>query len=159
MIYDGATNDVEFYKDDNFVVKLNAGPRPYDELPLLIVGRDYHDTNYLDWIRVSPLVTPEHDIAVTDLQVPDFSRPGEPTIVNATVENKGLNNETNIEVNFLVNNTLVDSTLIPSLQSGTSTEVSFAWTAPSVEGIYLLQVEASQVPGETLTANNKMRKQ
>lgn len=40
VIYDGFTNDVEFYKDDMFIVKLNAGPRPYDELPLLIVGRD-----------------------------------------------------------------------------------------------------------------------
>jgi hypothetical protein len=34
------------------VVTLEAGPRPYDELPILIVGRDYHThTNYLDWIH------------------------------------------------------------------------------------------------------------
>ena len=49
--YDESSNEVEFYKDDNLVTTLTAGPRPYDELPLLISGRDYHNTNYLDWIH------------------------------------------------------------------------------------------------------------
>ena len=154
IVYDGLTNDVEFYRDDDLVVTLNAGPRPYDELPLLIVGRDYHDTNYLDWIRVSSLQKPEHDIAVTDLQVPKFLKPGESALVNATIENKGLSDEIDINVNFLVNDTLVGNVVIPSLENGTSRKVSFAWTAPTIEGNYNITIYAPPVPGENITTNN-----
>lgn len=158
IVYDGSTNYVDFYRDNNLIATLEAGPRPYDELPLLIWGRDYHDTNYLDWIRVSPLQRPEHDIAVTDLQVPKFLTPEESALINVIIENKGLNNETSINVNFKVNSTLIDSIVIPSLENGASTEVVFSWTAPTTEGTYVLRVETTPVPDENIMKNNFLEK-
>jgi hypothetical protein len=48
---------VEFYRDWKHVVTLQISAAPSDKLPLLINGRDYHGTNFLDYIVVRP-VTP-----------------------------------------------------------------------------------------------------
>jgi parallel beta-helix repeat protein len=152
IVYDGSTNMVEFYKDDNFVVALEAGPRPYDELPLLIVGRDYSNTNYLDWIRVLPLQKPEHDLAVT-LETPSLLKLGESGLINATVWNRGLNNETNIEFSLFINGTIASSILIPELLTEESYTLSYSWTS-NVEGVYNVTAYANPVPDENITANN-----
>jgi subtilisin family serine protease len=152
MIYDGLTCNVEFYKDDNFIGILNAGPRPYDELPLLISGRDYSNTNYLDWIRVLPLQKPEHDLAVT-LDAPSFLELGESGLINATVWNRGLSNETNVEFSLLINGTVARYILIPELLSGESYALTFSWT-PTVAGMYNVTAYATPVPDENITANN-----
>ncbi|MEM3628632.1 MAG: CARDB domain-containing protein [Candidatus Bathyarchaeia archaeon] len=152
LVYDGLTNDVEFYKDGNFIVKLNAGPRPYDELPLYIIGRDYHDTNYLDWIRVSPFQKPEHDLAVS-LKAPSFLKLGDTALFNVTVANFGLNNETNVALQLLINNTIVDSITIPELLAGLSYTLSYAWT-PTVGATYNVTAYAPPLSGENVTANN-----
>jgi len=156
IVYDGSTNMVEFYKDDNFVVALEAGPRPYDELPLLISGRDYHNTNYLDWIRVSPFKKPEHDLAVS-LDAPAYMTLSSSTLLNATVRNRGLNNETNVELYLLINGTIVRSVTIPELHAGKSHAINYLWT-PTVEGIYNMTVYAPPIPGEESTANNIITK-
>ncbi|MEW6069860.1 MAG: hypothetical protein AB1485_04525 [Candidatus Thermoplasmatota archaeon] len=55
IIYNGTNNQVTFYRDGMLITTLTASSRPYDELPLLIDGRNYSNANYLDWIRVTPL--------------------------------------------------------------------------------------------------------
>ena len=100
----------------------------------------------------------EHDIAVTNLQASDFLEPGDTTLVNATIRNIGLNNETNIVVNFTVDGVMLDTTTIPFLQNGTSTPVSFSWTAPVAEGTYRVGIEAALVPDENVTTNNNVSK-
>jgi hypothetical protein len=152
MVYNSITNLVDFYKDGNYVVTLQAGPRPYDELPLLISGRDYSDTNYLDWIRVLPLQKPEHDLAVT-LNAPTFLKLGESALLNATVWNRGLNNETNVEFSLFINGTIASSILIPELLTEESYTFSYSWT-PTVEGLYNVSVYTPPIPGEEITTNN-----
>ena len=93
-----------------------------------------------------------HDIAV-DLNAPAFLEPGESTLLNATVYNKGLNNETNVELFILINGTEVTSAVIPELLTGASYTLSYLWT-PTVEGIYNVTAYSPPVPGENITTNN-----
>jgi thermitase len=156
IVYDGSTNMVEFYKDDNFVVALEAGQRPYDELPLLIVGRDYSNTNYLDWIRVLPLQKPEHDLVVS-LDTPAFVELGNSILLNATVKNRGLNNETDVTLCLMINGTVVSSAMIPELLVGTSYTINYLWT-PTTTGSYNITVYVPPMPGEDNTVNNFVTK-
>jgi len=93
-----------------------------------------------------------HDIAV-DLNAPAFLEPGESTLLNATVYNKGLNNETNVELFILINGTEVSSAVIPELLTGASYTLSYLWT-PAIEGTYNVTAYAPLVPGENITLNN-----
>ncbi|KPV63563.1 MAG: hypothetical protein AOA66_0840 [Candidatus Bathyarchaeota archaeon BA2] len=65
--YDGFSNEVEVYKDGSLVTTLTAGARPYDELPLLISGRDYSNTNYLDYIYATagPTLYEYYNLTIT----------------------------------------------------------------------------------------------
>ncbi|MGF3553941.1 MAG: FG-GAP-like repeat-containing protein [Thermoplasmatota archaeon] len=98
----------------------------------------------------------EHDIAVLNLDVLDYIPHGVTTYVGATILNGGINDETNILVNFTVDGIVVDSTVIGSLNAGHSVQVSFAWN-PGI-GTYLVGIEAKPVPGENITSNNAMYK-
>jgi archaellum component FlaF (FlaF/FlaG flagellin family) len=97
----------------------------------------------------------EHDISIEIVAAPNYLEPNETTLINSTIRNLGLNNETNIEVDFLVNGTEVDKTIIPFIEHGTSVLVSFPWEAPSTEGMYNLTVYAVPVPEENVTVNNQ----
>lgn len=102
--------------------------------------------------RIKPPVQPEHDIKVTKLDVPDYIPHNVTTYVKATIVNDGKNDESNILVNFTVNGTVENSTIIDTLNSGQSQLVSFAWD-PDV-GWYVVGIEAQPVPGENITFNN-----
>jgi len=100
----------------------------------------------------------EHDIKVSDLQAPDYVKPNDTALVNATVCNIGMNNETNITVELIINGTLVNNTTIPVIENGTNISVCFIWSAPSIEGMYNLTVYAVPVQGENITINNQKTK-
>jgi hypothetical protein len=99
----------------------------------------------------------EHDIAVTNLRAPDYLKPNEPAYVNATIRNVGLNNETNILVNFIVDGMVIDNTTISFLETRDSTLVSLSWT-PMVEGEYIVSIEVEPIPNENYTGNNQQSK-
>jgi|GEM_PF-1264058 len=102
----------------------------------------------------SLLYTPmkyEHDLAVT-LDAPSFLGLGESTLLNATVHNRGLNNETGIELQLLINGTVVKSVAIPELPVSSSYTLNYTWIL--AEGIYNVTAYAPPVPGEEFTANN-----
>ena len=94
----------------------------------------------------------EHDLAVS-LDAPTFLLPGTPRWLNATVRNKGLNNETGVELQLLINGTIVDSVVLLELPVGESYEISHLWT-PTVEGTYNVTAYAPTVPDEDVTTNN-----
>ena len=95
-----------------------------------------------------------HEIAVYNLEAPGWMEPDSSTLINATIKNNGLNGESNIEVNFMVDGAIVESTTISSLPSGASIPVSFEWTTPSTEEVYDVAVHAAPVSGEDITVNN-----
>jgi len=106
------------------------------------------DAGYFTWI----LIRYEHELTVF-LEAPQRLQPGETSLLNATVYNAGLNNETNVELQLLINDTIVNNATIPELVNGTSQTIDYLWT-PTVEGIYNLTAYAPPVPGENVTANN-----
>jgi len=95
---------------------------------------------------------PDHDITVTDIVVPEVVAHGETQTVSAFVKNSGNNTETNIVVDFKVDDFVVDTTIIPSLDKMESTIVNFLWD-PAI-GTYLVAVESQPIPDEYDLLNN-----
>jgi parallel beta-helix repeat protein len=95
----------------------------------------------------------EHDIAVS-LDAPGHLMPGDSALLNATVFNSGLNNETDVELQLLVNESVVDSVVIDFLQTNSSHSFSYYWTPPVVEATYNVTAYALPVPNEDFTLNN-----
>jgi len=96
----------------------------------------------------------QHEIAVYNLEAPDWIEPNSSTLINATITNNGLNDESNIEVNFMVDGAIVESTTISDLLSGASISVSFVWATPPVEEMYDIAIYAVPISGENITVNN-----
>jgi hypothetical protein len=115
----------------------------------IVSGWDWMpDAGYFTW----SLIRYEHELTVF-LEAPQRLQPGETSLLNATVYNDGLNSETNVELQLLINDTTVNNATIPELVNGTSYTIDYLWT-PTVEGIYNLTAYAPPVPGENVTANN-----
>jgi hypothetical protein len=99
----------------------------------------------------------EHDIAVTAFQAPGFMAPGT-TYVSALIRNRGLNDESNIEIEFLVDDVVQETQMISYMESGCSEEVSFEWTPTEYPMEYLVGIHAVPIPGENVTTNNLQEK-
>ena len=95
----------------------------------------------------------EHDIAVS-LDAPGHLMPGDLALLNAIVFNSGLNNETDVELRLLINESVVDSVVIDFLQTNSSHSLSYDWTPPVVEATYNVTAYALPVPNEDFTLNN-----
>lgn len=122
----------------------------YYAFPIYCLWQSERDTliiNSVGWLAPS-----EHDLKVS-LAAPTFLELGNSTLLNATVQNRGLNNEINIEFSLIINGTVVYSTIIEELPVGNSYSINYLW-APSETGSHNVTVYASPVPGETNIANN-----
>jgi thermitase len=109
------------------------------------------DTGYFTWFIECE--QHEHELTVF-LEAPHHLQPGDSSLLNATVYNIGLNNETNVELQLLINDTLVDSALLPELENGSSHTLSYLWT-PTVEGAsYNITAYAPSITNETILTNN-----
>ncbi len=86
------------------------------------------------------------------LEAPSYLEPGGTSLLNATVYNRGLNNEST-ELFLMINGTVVNSTPITELLSGTSYTISYLW-APTDLGTYNVTAYAPPVSGENYTYNN-----
>ena len=106
------------------------------------------DTGHFTWI----VIQYEHELAVS-LETPQYLQPEENSLLNATVHNRGLNNETNVEIHLLISGTEVASETLDELVNGTFYTISYSWT-PTVKGIYNITAYAPPVPSENFTANN-----
>jgi hypothetical protein len=105
--------------------------------------------NALTW---SSYNIPEHELRVT-LETPTYMEPGDTVLVNATIFNEGLNNETNLELKLYINGTEVDALSILELANFTSKILTYHWT-PTLEGIYNVTAYVAPVAGENVTINN-----
>jgi parallel beta-helix repeat protein len=92
------------------------------------------------------------DLAVS-LIVPPSLPPGGSTILKATVYNGGLSNETDVELQLLIDGSRVADATIPELINGSSHTLNYIWT-PTVEGIYNVTAYTPPVPDENITINN-----
>jgi len=116
-----------------------------------IIAEDATSLNYMNTIIFTPL-QPEHEL-VAQLEAPCFIEPESQVVLNATVLNQGLNNETNIELKLVINGSLVASKIIQELATGASDTLSYLWT-PTVKGVYNVTVYVPPKPEEKYTLNN-----
>jgi thermitase len=105
--------------------------------------------NMIGWLSG---VKYKHELTVR-LEAPSYIKPGEASLLNATVYNRGLNNETDVELQLLINDALVSNITIPELVNGTLCTMNYSWT-PSVEAVYNITAYAPPVPDENVTRNN-----
>jgi PKD repeat protein len=94
----------------------------------------------------------EHDLTLT-LHVALMLPLNESTIINATVYNTGLNNETNIALELLINDTVAGQLTIDRLLVAENRPLSFGWV-PTPTGAYNVTAYVQPVPGEEYTSNN-----
>ena len=116
------------------------------------IAEDITNCNYINSILFTPY-RPEHDLSV-HLQAPSYLLPDQSTILNATVENLGSNDEFDLELELRINDEVVSSAVIPELVSGSSYTMSHEWT-PAAEGLYNVSAFTPPVLGEMVTANNE----
>ena len=129
---------------------VSVGSVVYYSFPLYCLAQLERETltiNSVNW-----LLPQEHDLAVA-LEVPVFLKPGDSLLLNATVYNRGLSNETDVELFVLINGSTVNNVTISKLLPRSSYTLSCAWT-PTIEGLYNVTAYASPVPGEEYLANN-----
>ncbi|CAD6493156.1 MAG: Subtilase family protein [Candidatus Argoarchaeum ethanivorans] len=95
----------------------------------------------------------EHDISILKLEASSYVEPNRSMTINVTVKNIGINNESNVTMFLRLNETMLNQTIIPSIRTKESIDVSFSWV-PVEEGCYNLSVNVSAVTGETLLDDN-----
>jgi len=95
----------------------------------------------------------EHDLAVTTIDAPNYFWINTSDIINVTICNHGLEDETNINVNAYVDEVLVYTTTISSLQSQDCITLNFSWMHDTI-GRYELKVEVIPVSDENYFENN-----
>ena len=71
-------------------------------------------------------ITTKRDLSVS-VEAPATLNFGESTLLNATVHNFGVNNETAVELQILINGTIANSTVISLLQVSSSYTLSYPW--------------------------------
>jgi thermitase len=121
---------------------------------LSIHGRDNLRlaNNMVEW-----LATPvQHEISVK-LESPTYLRLGNSVSLNATVCNRGLCNETNVQLLILIQGSVVDSVIIPELKVGSNYTLCYQWT-PIIVGVYNVTAYSPSIPGEENTINNVVSK-
>lgn len=95
---------------------------------------------------------PDHDLIVP-LEIPSFTRFGDSILLNATVSNIGLQNETNVELKLLIDCNTVANVTIPELLSSSSYTLNYSWH-PAEKRAYNITVNARPVPDEDNPLNN-----
>jgi 3-deoxy-D-arabino-heptulosonate 7-phosphate (DAHP) synthase len=108
--------------------------------------------NLIDWLVGRKY---DHDIAVSYYQLPKHVQPGDNVKIDVGIRNVGLNNETNIEVNFTVDGILSDQKNISTMSPGQADTLTFYWV-PTAEKVYTICMEVTPIPNENITSNNKI---
>jgi len=119
------------------------------------------DTGYFTWYAQDryPLMNPWpsgpglHELEV-NLKVPTHLPFGNSTLIEAVVTNNGINIEQNVTFSLFMNNTIVNSATISTLDPGSSHTIMYSW-APTVEGAFNATAFARPMLGEILLANNQ----
>jgi thermitase len=111
-----------------------------------------HETIMLEETNIPAGYTPEHELLVT-LNAPSSIQLGNSSMLNATVFNYGLNDETNMTLMLKINGTIVQSLVIDSLLVNSSTSIQYLWTPP-IEAAYNVTAHVSPVAGENMTNDN-----
>ena len=98
-------------------------------------------------------ITTKRDLSVS-LEAPATLNFGESTLLNATVHNFGVNNETDVELQILINGTLANSTVVSLLQVASSYTLSYLWMPDATVTVtYNVTAYVPPMSGENVTNN------
>ncbi len=107
--------------------------------------------NVMDWLTIEQ----DHDLQVQGLEVSkEWAKPGENVGIKASIFNNGNTEEKDVQVNIKIDETVVKSQTISSLDVGQSKFVSTNITAQG-DGEKSITVDISPVKYENETADNK----
>lgn len=100
-------------------------------------------------------VLPIRDIAIINVTLSSTEvKIGENVTITVVVKNEGTVAET-FTVTVYSNNTAIDTQTVTNLTANSSETLDFVWnTTNATEGNYVIKAEASQITGETDTADN-----
>jgi hypothetical protein len=96
----------------------------------------------------------EHDLRVQSMGYPKFVGIDESVPINATIMNIGSNDESNVKVEFLVDNIVVGTTFIDSVNVAEIEKANFFWK-PSEVRTYNISIHVEPVAGETSIWDNR----
>jgi len=94
----------------------------------------------------------EHNLAVL-LDAPNHLEPGDSWQLKARVVNRGLCNETDVQLRLLIDDYVVNSTVISWLYAGASSTLDYFWI-PTIEKTFNFTAYAAPVSGENHVSNN-----
>jgi thermitase len=97
----------------------------------------------------------QHDLVARSWIKPSCAMLNEAAAFTLTVANRGAQDETDAEVRLVVNDTVVDSTVIASLSCYTSSSIMLSWT-PTETGTYNVTYIVTPSSGETDLSNNEL---
>jgi C1A family cysteine protease len=95
----------------------------------------------------------DHELKVY-LETPLSNKIDETYVINATVKNNGLNDETNVELFLYLDEVPIASITIPTLSVGMEQTIQYIWT-PTEYGTYNFTAYAPSVPLESYVENNR----
>ncbi len=107
--------------------------------------------------RIKPPVKPDHNIGIQNLDVSSHQPTNTNIWVNATLYNNGINDESNVQVQFLIDGIVEDSTTIPLFESDTNEEVGWSYQTPS-SGVETFCIHVPVLNGENITEDNEVCK-
>ena len=116
-----------------------------------IIAEDAENLNAINSIIFTPFM-PEHNLVV-ELEAPSFLELGNSSTLTATVRNTGLNNETNVNLHLIINNTIIKNETINQLKPGQSHTINYTWT-PTETGKYNITAYTPPKPEEESAADN-----
>jgi thermitase len=110
----------------------------------------YGRVNARNAVAVSP---PAHELMVFRLESPVYMEPEQPVLINSTLSNFGLSDESNVSFLLLVDGEVVGSVTVPELLAGSSVEIACEWMG-GVEKVYNVTAYCPPLPGEESASNN-----
>jgi len=133
----------------------------YDKVSGLWIGMDYAGYPSRTELRLTDTNIPigtsfEHELAAT-VEAPVLLQPNDTSLINATAYNIGLSAETNVKLSVLIDSIEVESTIVPTLPSGTSHTISYIWK-PTTEATYEITAYVEPVAEEAYLENNAVTK-
>lgn len=109
--------------------------------------------DFLDTNALFEYIVFDHDIKVF-LDTPLSIKVNNSYIINATVKNIGLNNESNVQLLLYLDEILIDSITIPTLTVGMNQTIQYVWT-PTEYRAYNFTAYSPPVPLESYLDNNR----
>ena len=156
-VWDDAYPSCGNYWSDYSGVDVKSGPNQ-DQHGSDGIGDEPYVINTYNYDRY-PLMSPWpsgpglHELEVT-LKAPTRLPPGNSTLLQATVSNKGSFGEENVTLFLYLDDNIVNSTTVSLLESGSSYTINHTWT-PTAEGLANVTAYATPVQGEILVENNR----